>query len=461
MKIYNSLTRRIEEFKPIQKGQVGIYTCGPTIYDYAHIGNFRTYFTSDLVVRFFKHIGYDVKFVMNLTDVGHLTGDNSGDADTGIDRMEKGASRENKTAWDIAKFYEKAFLIDFERMNYIKPFIFPKPTDHIDEQIDMVQKLFDRNLAYEIQDGVYFDTKAFENLGFKYGELSDLDKIKEGARVEPNPNKRDPRDFALWKKSENPGERHMEWNSPWGIGFPGWHIECSAMSTKYLGETFDIHIGGEDLRQTHHPNEIAQSEGATDKKFVNYWIHSAFLKVDNKRMGKSMGNAYTLDQIIEKGFSPLDLRYFYMSAHYRDVLNFTWEGLTAARNAREKLNNYVLSLQKGRSNLHSEKNNKRQEFYEKFNEAIGDDLNMPKAVAALWEMLKSNISEEDKLDLVYSFDEIFGLNLRDIKEEEISDEVKVLIAKREEYRKNKEFAKADEIRDELIRLGVKTSDDKI
>lgn len=461
MKIYNSLSRKIEEFKPIKKGEVGIYTCGPTIYDYAHIGNFRTYLTSDLIVRTLSQEGYKVNFVMNLTDVGHLTGDNSGDADTGIDRMEKGANRENKNAWDIAKFYEDAFLKDFDRMNYIKPFVFPKPTEHINEQIQMVQKLIDKGLAYETIDGIYFDTKAFEKLGYKYGDLSDLDQIKEGARVEPNPNKHDPRDFALWKKSEKPGERHMEWESPWGIGFPGWHIECSAMSTKYLGDTFDIHIGGEDLRQTHHPNEIAQSEGATGKKFVNYWIHSAFLKVDNKRMGKSMGNAYTLDQVIEKGFSPLDLRYFYMTAHYRDVLNFTWEALEAAHNAREKLNNYVLSLQKGRNNLQTEKDDKRKEFAQKFKNAINDDLNMPQALAILWETVKSNISEEDKLDLVYSFDEIFGFNLRDIKEEELSDEVKDLIVKREEYRKNKEFDKADEIRDQLSKLGFMPSDNKI
>jgi len=461
MKIYNSLTRKIEEFKPIKKDEVGIYTCGPTIYDYAHIGNFRTYLTSDLIVRNFIHQGYKVKFVMNLTDVGHLTGDNLGDADLGEDRMEKGAKRENKTAWDIAKFYEVAFLKDFERMNYVKPFVFPKPTDHIDEQIDMIQKLLDKKLAYEIEDGIYFDTKAFEKLGYKYGELSDLDKIKEGARVEPNPNKLDPRDFALWKKSQNPGERHMEWASPWGIGFPGWHIECSAMSTKYLGDTFDIHIGGEDLRQTHHPNEIAQAEGATGKKFVNYWIHSAFLKVDNQRMGKSLGNAFTLDQIIEKGFSPFDLRYFYMSAHYREILNFTWEALEASKNARLKLNNYVLSLKKGRNSLHEEKDDKRKEFLNKFEDAINDDLNMPRAMAILWEMIKSNISEEDKLDLVYSFDEILGFNLRNLKEEEISIEAKNLIAKREEYRKEKNFEKADEIRDQLLNMGVNLSDDKI
>lgn len=467
MRIYNSLTRQIEEFKPITAGKVGIYTCGPTIYDYATIGNFRTYTTADLLVRTLKFLNYDVHYVMNLTDVGHLSGDNEGDADTGVDRMEKGSKREGKTAWEIADFYGRAFLVDFEKMNFAKPQEFPKATDHIAEQIEIVRKLETHGFTYKTKDGIYFDTEKYEiTTGSHYGDLSDLDQIKEGARVAKNPEKKNPRDFALWKFSESPGERHMEWESPWGIGFPGWHIECSAMSMKYLGETFDIHVGGEDLKQTHHPNEIAQSEGATGKKFVNYWVHSKFLLVNSGRMGKSLGNAYTINDIEEKGFSPIALRYFYLTAHYRDKLNFTWEALESAQNALNNLGNIVAELRNKlasatkRTSLSEGKMQKVDGFRERFSAAISDDLKMPSALAVTWEVAKSNIPEGDKLDLLLLFDEVLGLKLNEaqIKKVEITPEIQALIDRREQLRRDGNFKEADKIRDELVKIGVEIQD---
>ncbi|MBX4205959.1 cysteine--tRNA ligase, partial [Candidatus Microgenomates bacterium] len=380
LKIYNSLTKQKEDFKPINPPQVGMYTCGPTVYHYATIGNFRTYTTSDLLLRALNYNNYQVTFIMNLTDVGHLTGDNEGDADTGEDRLQKAANKEGKNAWDIANFYINEFYKDFEKMNLIKPNKFTRATDYIQEQIDLVKKLEKNGFTYKINDGIYFNTIQFEKkTGKKYGEISNLDQIKVGARVEPNPQKKNPRDFALWKFSEVPGERHMEWESPWGIGFPGWHLECSAMSMKYLGETFDIHAGGEDLKSTHHPNEIAQSEGATGKKFVNYWMHSSFIKVDGKRMGKSAGNAYTISDIENKGFDPLALRYLYLTAHYKDTLNFTWESLEASQNGLNNLRNQLVSLkdQDQRTVLSSDKQEKIENFRNQFTEAINNDLNTP------------------------------------------------------------------------------------
>ena len=455
--LFNTLTRKKEKFIPINDGCVGMYTCGPTVYDYATIGNFRTYALGDILLRVLKYNGYKVKYIMNLTDVGHLTGDNLGDADTGEDRLEKAAKKERKTAWDIAKFYTDAFLIDFEKLNLVSPDKFVKATDHIQEQIDLIKKLEERGLTYKISDGIYFDTQKFEETGKKYGELSTLDQIKEGARVEVNIEKKNPRDFALWKFSPKEEKRDMEWDSPFGMGFPGWHIECSAMSMKYLGETFDIHAGGEDLRSTHHPNEIAQSEGATGKKFVNYWIHGSFLKVDGGRMGKSLGNAYTISNLKERGFDALDLRYFYLSGKYNEPLNFTWESLEASKTALEKL----------RSLMQSCKNEKQtttatSEYKNKFLEALNDDLNTPQALAVLWEMVKSNLPGSDKYDLALRFDEVLGLKLNESpKKVEIPEKIKKLIEKRNMLRKEGKFEEADIIRKEIESNGFSTQDAKI
>ena len=460
--LFNSLGRKKEKFVPINKDVVGMYTCGPTVYDYATIGNFRTYTTSDILLRVIKYNGFTVKYIMNLTDVGHLTGDNLGDADTGEDRLEKAAKRDRKTAWDVAKFYTEAFLKDFEKLNLEKPEKFVKATDHITEQIDLVKKLEEKGLTYKTSDGIYFDTAEYEKkTGNKYGELSTLDQIKEGARVEVNPEKKNPRDFALWKFSPKGEKRDMEWDSPWGMGFPGWHIECSAMSMKYLGETFDIHVGGEDLRSTHHPNEIAQAEGATGKKFVDFWIHGAFLKVNGGRMGKSLGNAYRISDLEEKGFRAQDLRYFYLSGKYNEPLNFTWESLESSKNALEKLINLLQSFrnEKDRTALSEEKNLKVDEYRKRFLEAVNDDLNLPQALAVLWEMIKSSIPSSDKYDLALSFDEVLGLQL-DILPQRIETPEKVikLREERENLRKQGKYEEADKLRDKIKALGYPVQD---
>lgn len=462
MKLYNSLTRKVEEFTPINPPEVGMYTCGPTVYSYPTIGNYRTYTTADLFLRTIKYFGFKVKYVMNLTDVGHLTGDNSGDADTGEDRLEKASKKEGKTAWDIAKFYSEDFKNSFEKLNLTKPDVLAAATDHIDEQIKLITDLEKNGLTYQITDGIYFDTVAYETKsGEKYGVLSTLDEIKEGARVEVNPEKKNARDFALWKFTPNGTRRDMEWESPWGMGFPGWHIECSAMSMKYLSTQFDIHAGGEDLRSTHHPNEIAQSEGATGKiPFVKYWIHGAFLTVDGGRMGKSLGNAYTLHDIEEKGYNTLDLRYFYLTANYRKQLNFTWEALDAAQTALNKLRTQVQAMKTAseRNSLSPEKEDKLDNFRQAFQDAVGDDLNMPEALAVMWSMLKSNIPSSDKYDLALSFDDVLGLDLGKVIKKEMPDEIKELINKREELRQSGNYEEADKLRDEIIKLGYTVSD---
>lgn len=463
----NSLTRQKEKFVPINPAKVGMYTCGPTVYSFATIGNFRTYTSADILLRVLSYNGFKVDYIMNLTDVGHLTGDNLGDADTGEDRLEKAAKKERKTAWEIATEYTDAFMTDFHKLNLEDPTKFVKATDHIEDQIKLVEILEEKGLTYKTSDGIYFDTTAYENnTGFKYGELSNLDQIKEGARVEINPEKKNPRDFALWKFSPKDAKRDMEWESPWGIGFPGWHIECSAMSMKYLGNPFDIHTGGEDLKSTHHPNEIAQSQGATGKKFVNFWVHGAFLLVDGGRMGKSLGNAYTITDLEKKGYSALDLRYFYLSGKYNEPLNFTWESLTAAQNALNKLKAQVSGLKSedNRTVLSEEKEIKIENFRNEFVEAVNNDLNTPKALAVLWSMLGSNIPSGDKYDLATSFDEILGLNLESgisNLENKIPDKVKILMDKREQLRKEGNFKEADKIRDEIAKLGYQVTDSQV
>lgn len=468
MKIFNSLTRTEEELVPIKSGEVGMYTCGPTVYDYPTIGNWRTYVLGDLIFRSLKYLGLKVNYVMNLTDVGHLTGDNSGDADTGEDRLEKAAKKERKTAWDIAAFYGDDFIGSFEKLNILKPTILCKATDHINEQIEMVKVIMSKGLAYVISDGIYFDVAGYELRGNKYGELSNLDQIREGARVEINPEKKDPRDFALWKFSYSGGRsfdsaqddsrRDMEWESPWGMGFPGWHIECSVMSTKYLGNQFDLHLGGEDLKSTHHPNEIAQTEAATGKiPFVRYWMHGAFLLVDGGRMGKSVGNAYTLADI-EKKFDVLALRYFYLTGHYRKQINFTWESLGAAAEALSRLKKMSADWKVGDFGL--------SEYEDRFKTAIEDDLNMPQALAVVWEMVKSDKPEEAKKKSLLKFDEILGLCLAETarsqqgvsNESAGSTEIDGLWKRRVQLRAEKKFKEADEIRDKLIAMGVKVED---
>lgn len=458
MLLYNSLTRQKEKFTPLQPPNVGMYTCGPTVYDFATIGNFRTYTTADFLLRYLKVAGYKVKYVMNLTDVGHLTGDNLGNADIGEDKVEKAARKEKKTAWDIADFYTRAFFRDYKKMNLIQPNVWAKATDHIQEQIAMIQTLIEKGFAYKITDGIYFDVKAFEKkTGKKYGRLSTLDQIKEGARIGKNPEKRDSRDFALWKFSPKPGLRHMEWESPWGVGFPGWHIECSAMSIKYLGEQFDIHIGGEDLRQTHHPNELAQAEAATGKQFVRFWVHVAFLLVEGRKMSKSLGNAYTLSDIEKRNFDPLALKYLYLTAHYRDPLNFTWEALKSAQQALYKLRNHAQELSEQSLPRMQQKHCKEAvEYRNKFLSALADDLNTPQSLSVFWEVVKSNLPPAEKKDLLLFFDEVFGLKI--FSKIEIPQTVKNLARKRESLRKEGKFSEADKLRAKIESLGYTIDD---
>lgn len=464
LNLYNSLTRKKEEFEPINPPKVGMYTCGPTIYNYPTIGNWRTYTFSDIVYRTLLLLGYDVTSVMNLTDVGHLTGDNEGDANTGEDRLEKASKKEGKTAWEIADFYGKDFINSFQDLNIVHPTEIPKATDHIKEQIELVQKIEEKGLTYKTSDGIYFDVKKYEEDGNKYGVLSTLDEIKEGARVEANPEKHDPRDFALWKFSPKDEKRHMEWDSPWGIGFPGWHIECSAMGMKYLGEQFDLHIGGEDLRSTHHPNEIAQSEAGTGcKPFVKYWLHGAFLLVDGGRMGKSLGNAYTLHDIKEKGFNPLALRYFYLLGHYRKQINFTWQALESAQNALENLWKTSLRIKDITSN--EPPNQTTINNWKDFIAALEDDFNTPQALAAFQKGLDEAENDADIVFLMHNADKVLGLNLtnppigdKTVAEEDLPNEVKKLLEKREQYRKAKNWEESDKIRDQLQEMGLKISD---
>ena len=460
LRLYNSLTRVEEDFIPINDKTIGLYTCGPTVYDFVTVGNWRTYTLADIVARTLAYNGYDINYFMNLTDVGHLTGDNEGDADTGVDRMEKAKAREGKNAWDIAQFYTEDFFAGYIKLNLTAPSKFLKATEYIPEQITLVEQLLEKHIAYKIDDGIYFDTVAYESQGFTYGELSNLDQIKAGARVEMNTDKRNPRDFALWKMSPKDSKRDMEWESPWGVGFPGWHIECSAMSMKFLGEQFDIHIGGEDLRSTHHPNEIAQAQGATGKKpFVKYWLHGAFLQVDGGRMGKSLGNAYRLQDLEEKGFDPLALRYFYFTAHYRSKLNFTWEGLEAAQNALARLRNIYTSI------IHATEGEVVSVYKDTLANYINEDLNMPKALALVWELVQdSNINPANKKATMLDFDRVFGFGLKDLEPLVIPSEVQTLIAEREEARKNRDFKKSDELRkkidEELYILGYRMDDTK-
>ncbi len=450
MQIYNSLTKQVEQFKPINPDVVTMYVCGPTVYDYQHIGNFRNFTSSDFVYRTLNYNGYKVKFAMNITDVGHLTGDNLGDADVGEDRLELAADREGKSAKEISDFYTSHFMNNYAKLNLSKPEKFLNASEHIREMQDLIKTLESKGFTYRISDGIYFDTSKDKS----YGKLAGIDteKIEEGARVEPNPEKRNPSDFALWKFSPNNKMRWQEWDSPWGRGFPGWHIECSAMAMQELGETIDIHMGGEDLKMIHHPNEIAQSESATGKTFANYWLHTAFLKVDGGKMGKSVGNAYLIEDIEARGFTAMDLRFFYTLAHYRTKLNFTWDALQASAAALKKLYDLVESYKEDPEAQVS------TEYLNKFEAAINDDINIPQAIAVMWDMLKAEIPEGVKLKTLEKFDEVFGLNITDHIGYEVPPEVDKLAKLRWEYRRNGIYDKADVLRKQLADLGYVVDD---
>jgi cysteinyl-tRNA synthetase len=467
VRIFNTMSRRKEVIKPLKDKRIGLYTCGLTVYDYAHIGNLRTYIFEDLLRRVLEYNGYRVKHVMNITDVGHLTSD----ADVGEDKMEVGAKRERKTAWEIANFYSEKFFEDIDALNIERPHIVAKATDHIGEMIELIQRLERKGFTYKIDDGVYFDTSKVKDYG-KLARLK-LETLMPGARVEVNPQKRNPHDFALWKFSPKDVKRDMEWDSPWGIGFPGWHIECSAMSMKYLGESFDIHCGGIDHIPIHHTNEIAQSEAATGKRFVKYWVHGAHLIVEGKRMAKSLGNFLTLKDIIERGYDPLSLRFFYLQAHYRSQLNFTFPALDAAQSALNSIYDFVRRLgacTKGMKN--PEVAIFTRDLRRKFVNAVNDDLNTPKALSYLFNYMKRLNKLIDKgrvggsdakvaLKTILELDRVLGLNLKRLLKEELPEEASKLIREREEARSRKEYAIADAIRERLRKeFGIALEDTK-
>ncbi|MDH7476166.1 MAG: cysteine--tRNA ligase [Microgenomates group bacterium] len=457
MYLYNTLTRKIEKFVPLNPPKVTLYTCGPTVYDYPHIGNIRSFTNNDFLKRTLIYFGYQVTHVMNITDVGHLTGDN----DSGEDKLEKGARSTGKTVWDVARYYTDYFFSVLKKMNILPADFFPKATEHIKEIIDLIKKLEDKGYVYQTPEALYFDVSRFKT----YGQLSSQ-KISEkisGAREEVyiDPHKKNPADFALWFKKVGRFKNHqMHWPSPWGDGFPGWHIECSVMSMKYLGSTIDIHAGGIDHIPIHHENEIAQSEAASGQKFVRFWFHNQFLLVDNQKMSKSLGNYYTLDDLQKKGIEPMALRLLFLQSHYRQIMNFTWQSVKAAQEAYNNLKNFVLTLkkQKERTSLSQEKMAKINNFLSQFEEALGNDLQTPKALAVMWSMIKSNIPSTDKLDLLFTFDRVFGLRLNEITEEEIPETVINLAKEREKARKTADFKKADRLREKINQLGYRVED---
>lgn len=453
MKLFNTASRKIEEFKPIKPKEVTFYSCGPTVYDYTHIGHLRTYINGDLLKRMLKFLGYEVRDVMNITDVGHLTGDN----DEGEDKLEKGAAKSGKSVAETAKFYTNHFLKSISAVNILTPDRLVKATDNIEEMIKLISHLQQKGFTYETEEAIYFDKSKFT----KSLSNQKIEELKTGARKEVyiDPQKKNPADFALWFKTVGRFKDHiMHWSSPWGKGFPGWHVECSAMSMKYLGETIDIHSGGVDHIPIHHSNEIAQSEAATGKQFVRFWFHSQFLLVDGGKMSKSLGNFYTIDDVIKKIIDPLALRFLFLQTHYRKELNFTWESLTAAASGLKNLKESVLDL-KNKIGEDSESDNARlKNLDNRFTEAISDDLNIPQAVTILHETVKSDLSPSQKYKLTVRFDEVLGLDLDKVDNQEIPREIIELAKERQQARAKKDFNLADQLRKEIESHGFHLED---
>ncbi|MDR0304793.1 MAG: cysteine--tRNA ligase [Chitinispirillales bacterium] len=464
--LYNTKSRKKEIFTAENK--VGIYCCGPTVYGYAHIGNMRTYIFEDVLRRILEYLDYEIKHVMNITDVGHLTGD----ADSGDDKMEKGATRDGKSVRDIAEFYTEAFFRNCGDLKILRPTIIPKATDHIKEMIDMVQKLVEKGYTYETADGIYFDSSKFSNYA-KFARL-DIENLQEGHRIEAG-DKKNKTDFALWKFSPKDKKRAMEWESPWGVGFPGWHIECSAMSLKYLSQPLDIHCGGIDHIPIHHTNEIAQVEAATDKEFCRFWIHGEFLVIENGKMSKSGDNFITVDTLKKQKIDPLAYRYFCYSSHYRKQLSFSIDNVSAAQTGLNNVRNTVQKI----TDFDDEKVSKEEieNVLEGFYKAILDDMNMPVALAEVWGILKNGaVSGKIKKAAIKKADEILALDLfcektndikviGDIKFDGFAEtpqnelkEIVDLLDKRSAAKKAKDFKTADEIRDAITAKGIEILD---
>lgn len=452
MKLYNTMSRKVEEFVPLIEGQVGMYCCGPTVYNYAHIGNLRTYIFEDTLHRVIVEGGYKLKHVMNITDVGHLTGD----GDDGEDKIGKRSKEEGKSVYEIAAFYTKAFFDDEEKLHIIRPDIVCKATEHISDMISLIKVLEEKGHTYISNGNVYFSIDTISDYGKLSGQNND-EKLS-GARIEIDKAKKNPKDFVLWFTNSKFGEQAMMWDSPWGRGYPGWHIECSAMSMKYLGPHFDIHCGGIDAIPVHHTNEIAQSEAATGEKWVNYWCHGDFLLNDKGKMSKSSGEFLTLSSLIEKGYDPLDYRYFVLTGHYRSQLKFSYEALDASRSAKEKLFSFVGEL---KSRVKEE--GKLSCYYSDFVQSMENDLKTPEALSFLWKMVKDKtITNEDKLYTLLKMDSYLGLGLDKIEKKDesvdIPQEALLLLEERSKAKKEKNYALSDEIRDKLKALGFAVKD---
>lgn len=452
MIVYNTLTRRKEELKTVHPGEVRMYSCGPTVYSQAHMGNMRAYLFMDTLRRVIRMNGYKLLGVMNITDVGHLTSD----ADEGEDKMQSAAKKTGKSPWEIAEHFTDLFFRDTARLNIEKPEIVAKATDHIADMLEFVEALVEKGYGYETSDGVYFDISKFPS----YGKLSGntrLDDNIAGARVDVNSEKRNPADFALWKKA--PKEHIMQWDSPWGRSYPGWHIECSTMSRKYLGDVFDIHTGGVDHIPIHHENEIAQSEALLGHPAVNYWMHVEFMQVDGRKMSKSLGNTYTLDQLEERGYSPMDFRYFCLNTHYRKKLNFTFEGMDAAKTAYSRL----LALLKACAASDAKTDPAVIEAFDKeFFDAVSDDLNIPLGMGALWTLLK-NPPSRDIYEAAMRANKVLGLSLdkcTEEKKEDVPADVRAIADERWTARLAKDWAKSDALRETLASMGWAVKDGK-
>lgn len=456
LKLYNTLTKQKEKFIPInQEGKlVKIYTCGPTVYNYAHIGNMRAYIFMDTLRKVLKYNGYQLEHVMNITDVGHLTSD----ADEGDDKMEKSAKEQNKSVYEIAHLYTQKFMEDLDKLKIEHPEHIVKATDHIKEMEEYVKTICENGYGYETSKGIYFDTSKLSS----YGELSkiNLEGQKAGARIEVDKEKKHPLDFALWIKA--PKEHIMKWESKWGLCYPGWHIECSAMSKKYLGEKFDIHTGGVDHIPIHHENEIAQARGATGLNPANYWLHVEFLLIDNGKMSKSLHNVYKVADLEKEGIEPLAYRYFTYTSHYTNKLNFTWESIRSAQVALKKLRELV---QKHKNGVEKVEKNTIEERRTKFKEAINDDLNMPVAMSIVWEIAKYPVKSKQWYQLLKEFDTILSIDIdkqQESKEEkiELTDEIQDILRKRQEAREKKDYQTSDELRDLLKEKGYLVKDAK-
>ena len=444
---YNTLTKKKEKFEPIEDNMVKIYTCGPTVYKDATIGNMRTFIFMDNLRRVLKYNGYNLKHVMNLTDVGHLVSD----GDEGEDKMVKSAKEEGKTPEEIAKYYTKLFFKDLELLNIDMPEIICKATDYINDMLEFVKKLMANGYAYETSTAIYFDVSKLD----EYGILSGIDvrKQKAGARVDVDEEKKNPYDFALWIKA--PENHIMKWDSPWGPSYPGWHIECSTMSQKHLGEQFDIHTGGVDLIPTHHENEIAQSKGCTGKIPARFWMHGEFLLINGGKMSKSLGNVYLLKDIIEKGYEPLVYKYFCYTSHYRNKLNFTWDAIEASNKSLMKLRESYRRHLEGNEDVEDDI---ILDYKNRFLKAINDDLNMPLAMGIVWEVAKNEKKSKKFAELLLEFDRVLGLKID--KKDDIPEEVLKLVEERNVARKEKNWQKSDELRDKIQEYGYRIEDSK-